>query len=167
MKKVIIVFFMIISYNSFCQLDNLVGKLDGHIGYSLIFPKDLLYKGGFSVSIEPKVWYNDELVVGAKLGVNLLQTDVEGIRIAPLTNVALVGEYYMPDNGFEYFFGASAGANIGGHIKPTDARAPTVLGLAPRAGIQFGQYRLLAEYHLGRQRPKFLSIMVGYYFGAE
>jgi hypothetical protein len=150
----------------------IAGKLDGHVGYSVPLGKNYPINGGPALSLEPKFWFNDEIVVGAKLGVNLLASPVQDVRNAPLANLMLVGEKYQGEEDFVLFYGAAVGVHMGGHIKkisgvPTDLRAPRYLGLSPRAGVQFGQYRLMGELHLRQKQAKFVSIMIGYTLGSE
>lgn len=156
------------------QSDGFDAKIDLHAGYSMPLGQDYPINGGFSLDFEPKFWYNEELVFGAKLGLNLLQSPVKEVKLGPLANITLVGEKYIgdEDGDFLFFVGASAGLYSGGQTKkingtPTDLRPIRTFGIAPRAGIQFGPYRLLAEYHHRKTQSKFITIMLGYTFGDD
>ena len=110
------------------------------------------------------------MVFGAKLGFNFLSSPVKEVKLAPLTSIMLVGEKYIGEGDAIFFIGASAGLYIGGQTKkisgtPTGLRATQIWGIAPRAGIQYGQYRLMAEYNMRKNQAKFISILIGYNFG--
>jgi hypothetical protein len=172
MKKILSVFLLFIAYNASAQFEDLVGKFDVHAGYSAPLGKNYPINGGLSINAEPKVWYNEELVFGAKLGFNFLSSPVKEVKRAPLTSIMLVGEKYMGEGDFQFFIGASAGLYLGGQTKkisgvPTGLRAAQAWGIAPRAGIQYGQYRLMAEYNMRKNDAKFLSVLIGYTFGSE
>ncbi len=170
MKKLLFFCLLLNHFSGFCQFDNFYSKFDGHVGYSMPMGKGYNLSGGLFISAEPKFWYNDEFVFGAKLGFNFLNYPQDDIKLRPVTNIVLVAEKYKwfqegVDTG--YFYGASAGLYSGGQISktalgPTYAKAPKTIGLAPRAGIQYGAYRILAEYHMRKSDVKFITISIGY-----
>ncbi len=179
MKKLLFISLILASLQSFGQLEDIVGKMDIHAGYSFPLGKNYPIKGGISIDAEPKFWYNESLVFGAKIGMNFLQSPASDATLAPITNLALVGEKYSGEGDAVFFYGASAGGYFGGHIRkyqgvPTGSPGFKFFGIAPRAGIQFGQYRLMAEYHLRFKQfkvtqdvPKFATLSIGYTFGGE
>jgi membrane-associated protease RseP (regulator of RpoE activity) len=174
MKLLLSLFFCVITIAGYAQSEGFDAKIDVHAGYSMPLGQNYPINGGPSIGFEPKFWYNEELVIGAKLGLNFLQSPVKEVKLAPLANVVLVGEKYFgsEDGAALFFVGASAGLYSGGQIKkingvPTDLRPARSFALAPRAGIQFGPYRLMAEYHSRKSQSKFISIMLGYTFGDE
>lgn len=172
MKKIIFGFCLFSTFSSYAQLEDISGKFDAHVGYSAPLGKNYPINGGISINAEPKVWYNEQLVFGAKLGINFLSSPVKEVIRAPLTSIMLVGEKYMGDGDATFFIGASAGLYLGGQTKkisgvPTGLRAAQVWGIAPRAGIQYGQYRLMAEYNMRKNDAKFISILIGYNFGSQ
>jgi hypothetical protein len=172
MKKILFTFGVFIALNAKAQLEEITGKLDAHIGYSAPLGNNYPISGGPSINIEPKFWYNEQLVFGAKLGLNLLTSPAANVKMAPLTSIMLIGEKYMGDGDVVFFIGASAGLYVGGQTKkisgvPTELRAAQSWGIAPRAGLQYGQYRLLAEYNQRKNQAKFLSLLIGYTFGGE
>jgi hypothetical protein len=168
MKKLLILLFTIASFSGQAQFENYYSKFDVHAGYSLPLGRFYPINGGFCIDAEPKFWYNDYLVFGGKFGFNFLTSPVESVKLQPLTTIALLGEKYKGDKDFAYFYGASVGLYSGGQTRriagtgPTGLKSPKALGLAPRAGIQFGNYKLLAEYHMRKDQVKFISIMLGY-----
>ncbi len=170
MKKLLFFCLLFNQFSGYCQFDNFYSKFDGHVGYSLPLGQNYPINGGFSVSGEPKFWYNDEFVFGAKLGFNFLTSPAEGVKLRPITNMVLVAEKYKWfQEGVEtgFFYGASGGLYSGGQTskvngQPTGLKAPKTIGLAPRAGIQYGAYRIMAEYHMRKNLAKFVTISIGY-----
>jgi hypothetical protein len=161
-----------ISSSAYAQLDNLFYKFDAHAGYALPLGSGYPINGGFAINAEPKVYYNKNLVLGGKIGFNFLNSPASNVKLAPLSTFVLVGEKYTEEDELRFFYGASAGLYMGGQTKtvdgkPTGLRAKKILGLAPRAGVQFGPYRVMAEYHIRKNEAKFVSIMLGYAFRDE
>jgi hypothetical protein len=169
MKNLTILAFVLISFASKAQLEDISTKLDGHVGYSAPLGNNYPISGGPNINVEPKFWYNEQIVVGAKLGVSFLKAPTSGVKLVPLTSIMLVGEKYMGEGDLTFFVGASAGLYLGGNIKNSGstARAAQQWGLAPRAGLQFGQYRLMVEYNIRKTAAKFLSFNIGYTFGSS
>jgi hypothetical protein len=167
MKKILLILFVVSSFACKAQFENFYSKFDAHAGYAFTLGKFYPYKGGISIDVEPKFWYNDFLVFGGKFGFNFLSSPVENVKLQPVTTIALVAEKYQGDKDLSFFYGASAGLYSGSQEskvngKPTGIKSPKGLGLAPRAGIQFGNYKLLAEYHMRKDKVKYLSVMIGY-----
>jgi hypothetical protein len=173
MKIFALLIFCFFAITASAQLEDLTGKLDAHIGYASKIGNSFPIGSGPAFNIEPKVWYNEELVFGAKLGLNFLSSPVSNQTLAPLANVMLVGEKYFGEGDLLFFVGGSAGLYVGGQtkkingVKITNTKASQQWGLAPRAGLQFGQYRLMAEYNMRKGLGKFLTIMIGYNFGSQ
>jgi hypothetical protein len=152
--------------------DLLRGSLDLHAGYSAPLGNNYPINGGFSLGLEPKFWINKEIMGGVKLGTNLLKSPAVDVTLAPLNTLMLVGEKYHGEGDFTFYYGAAAGLYLGGQTKkigkkPTELPAAKQVGFTPRAGIQFGPLRLMAEYHIRPQQAKFVSIMLGYSINAS
>ena len=172
MKNIVAFCLIFLSTNAIAQLDNLFYKFDAHAGYSLPLGSGYPINGGFAINAEPKVYYNKFIVIGGKVGFNFLNSPASNVKLAPLSTFVLVGEKYTDEADLRFFYGGSAGLYMGGQFKtvdgkPTGLRAKKILGLAPRAGIQFGPYRVMAEYHIRKKEAKFVSIMLGYAFRDE
>ncbi len=172
MNKILFGSLFFLSFTSLAQFDQFYSKFDAHIGYSLPLGKNYPINGGIAIDAEPKLWYNDEFVFGAKVGFNFLTSPAEGVKLKPLTTMALIVEKYMwfeDGKEFNYYFGASAGVYSGGQTgkvngMPTGLKSPKALGLAPRVGVQFGSNRIVAEYHMRKNDVKFVSLLLGYSF---
>jgi hypothetical protein len=143
-------------------------KLDFHAGGSFPITKNYPIKEGFSATIEPKFWYNEKLVFGARLGASYLQSVTPNVRLAPYTNIHLLGEKYFDMPGdIVPFTGVSAGYYFGGNITKVQGvklESPGVkaLGYAVRGGLQLKQVRLLGEYHRSKGQWNYVSVMLGY-----
>jgi hypothetical protein len=164
-----VLMFFVNSQTSAQIFENFSAKIDGHIGAVSPLGKDYPVKGGFAATLEPKFWYNDELVFGFKLSSNFLQSQTSKVKLAPLNNIHLVGEKYFELNSTNLipFVGASGGLYTGGQIRKIDgaktgAKGQNYLGYAIRGGGQLGQLRLLAEYHRSKNKLNFLTFMLGY-----
>ncbi|MES2797167.1 MAG: hypothetical protein V4683_14445 [Bacteroidota bacterium] len=170
MKKVLFLFALIMSFETKAQFEGFDGRMDVHAGYAMPLGNNYPINGGIAIGAEPKFWYNESLVFGGKLGFNFLGSPAEGVKLAPLTTIVLLGEKYFGEGDALFFAGASAGVYAGGQTKkiygaPTQLKAPKIFGYAPRGGIQFGPYRLMAELHVRKNQSRFVSIMLGYTFG--
>lgn len=170
MKTIVCFFLILVSTRAFSQLEDLSYKFDVHAGYALPMGSNFPINGGLALNAEPKFYYNENLVIGGKLGFNFLNSPSSNVKLAPLSTFVLVGEKYTDEADIRFFYGGSAGLYMGGQTKTIDGkstglRAKKIFGYAPRAGVQFGPYRLMAEYHIRKNEAKFLTLMLGYSFG--
>jgi hypothetical protein len=72
--------------------------------------------------------------------------------LSVVTSYSLTGEYYLGDRMVRPFAGLGVGS-YGAIIFDTDefetiVKGKSVIGFAPRAGLQIGHFRLEAAYHL-------------------
>lgn len=164
MKKTGLLLGCLLWLSTYVNAQDFYGQLDVHGGYSAPLGRNYPVNGGISMGIEPKFWFNDEIAIGAKLGTNFLSSPVKDVKLAPLSTLMLVGEKYMGEEELKVFYGGALGLYMGGHIRK---KAPKQLGITPRAGLQFGPYRLLGELHMRKQEAKIITISLGYTLGAQ
>lgn len=144
-------------------------KVDLSSGYSSPSSKTGDISGGLNFSLEPKYNITDQIAVGLKGEVALLvsgSSSGNSGQVALLRNTSVTGEYYFTMTKVRPYAGLSLGFYTG-TVFDANGKSYTgdsQFGFAPRAGLQFGHFRLGIEYNLVKD-SNFLSFKIGTTFG--
>ena len=145
-------------------------KVDFTTGYSK--PAGGL-SGGFNLSVEPKFNLSDHVAVGIKIEGAALATINDAYSgdatVAAMTSTLLTGEYYLGTRTVRPYVGAGLGFyrmrafNTSNDLASFEETG-RMLGIAPRAGLQIGHFRLGVEYNLVKD-SNYFSAKLGTTFG--
>ncbi|WP_215225185.1 hypothetical protein [Echinicola shivajiensis] len=152
------------------------------LGINLTFPTESALTTGGGLYVEPRYGINDHLQVGLQLASNILGegeslfNHKEAIfRAQAISNLSVSSEYQFGQNETRPFIGVLAGMYRRSNYEIVDSADGTIItryndkvnfGLAPRAGVIAGKFRLNATYHFtGKTISDFVSIGVGMQFG--
>jgi hypothetical protein len=154
-------------------------KVDFATGYAI--PGGSGSKGGVLFAIEPKYALNDNITVGIRFegAVMARATTVNGQEftgdVKASGSYLATGDYYFNTNKFRPFAGVGVGIynNASGSFSSGTntgtIEGGTVFGGAPRAGFEFGHFRMAVEYNLmgksGTINNNYLGIKLGFFAG--
>lgn len=128
---------------------------------------------GLNLSVEPKYNITDNIAAGFKLeGALFFASDDDDASLLTMTSYSLTGEYLFGTGKVRPYLGVAAGL-----YKPTfyltdledeiyKFSLDNTLGFAPRAGFQFGKFRLGTEFNIVKDNSldidySYLTIKMG------
>ena len=155
-------------------------KVDFAAGYAI--PSGQGAKGGIVIATEPKYNINDQITVGLKMEAALMaamevdQTtgELKSGSVKALANYSLTGDYFFSANSFRPFAGAGAGlfsvASVAADSTGAgEATGGQKFGFTPRAGFEFGHFRVALEYNMvgktGSYSNNYMAIKLGFFAG--
>ena len=155
-------------------------KVDFALGYAV--PGGSGAKGGVLFAIEPKYGISDNITLGlrfegavmARATTNSTGEYVAGDIKASGSYLA-TGDYFFSTNKFRPFAGvgvglfSSAAASVDSNGDIVEGASANKFGAAPRAGFEFGHFRMAVEYNVaGKTGPinnNYLGIKLGFFAG--
>lgn len=154
-------------------------KVDLATGYAI--PGGEGSKGGVLFAVEPKYAVNDNITVGLRMEGALTaraSVDANGELkegdVKASASYLLTGDYFFSTNKFRPFAGAGAGLYKLAGVEVTstttgDVESGSKFGFAPRAGFEFGHFRMAAEYNVigktGEIKNSYMGIKLGFFIG--
>ena len=155
-------------------------KVDFSMGYAM--PGGSGAKGGILFATEPKYALNDHITAGLRIEAAIVAraaTSDDGQHyvgeVKASGSYLATADYYFNTNHFRPFVGAGAGIfstagatfdDNGDYIGEATSR---VFGGTPRAGFEFGHFRMAVEYNVagksGTINNNYLGIKLGFFAG--
>lgn len=152
-------------------------KVDVTAGYAHLMDAGAAVNFGLNLSVEPKYNITDNIAAGLKVeGALFFTADDVDASLLTITSYSLTGEYLVGTGKVRPYLGLAIGL-----YKPTfyltdlddeiyKLSFDNTLGFAPRAGFQFGKFRLGAEYNIVKDNSldidySYLSIKMGVAIG--
>ncbi|CCG99727.1 hypothetical protein FAES_1717 [Fibrella aestuarina BUZ 2] len=170
MKKIVcLTASLLAALTGFAQSENYRAfKVDITTGYSKSSQSGTGNNGGINFSIEPKYNITDNIAVGVKVeGAVLASAESSGITaLAIVRATQLTGEYYVGESTVRPYVGLGLGLYKGYlYLSDSDeseliAGETSQFGIAPRAGLQIGHFRLGLEYNLVKD-SNYFSLKIG------
>ncbi|HLN72372.1 MAG TPA: OmpW family outer membrane protein [Prolixibacteraceae bacterium] len=179
--RIIFVVLFFLSIASYAQ-STLYKPFEVDLGLVFAFPTNNDLKLGAGAYIEPKYNVTDNISVGFKSEVVIISSreilidgDVVEVSATGVTSFLLTGDYYFTTTTIRPFVGLGTGVYILGDIDYVSDAISTAhlgnrFGLAPRAGVVAGHFRLGLEYNIipGVEKIKskdYVGLKIGFEIG--
>lgn len=153
-------------------------KVDLASGYAL--PSGSGSKAGVILAVEPKYSVNDQITLGLRFEGALtaraaISADGETMSgdVKASASYLATADYFFTANKFRPFAGAGAGlyrlAAVEVESEEGTVEADSKFGFAPRAGFEYGHFRMAVEYNVagktGSINNNYIGFKLGFFIG--